>query len=699
MAKTTTQKETAVAIQPERTHFLSMLVKNPNYFGNIPGSKLKPNFPLVKAVIYEELTCVGYNPYTGNMEATFAIKKSAGYSGNLCTNGSFECIKFYLDFHDGAGFIDQGNVSINVHDIAPAKDCKGNDIFPIIYSATLPKKTNKISFCENPLLPTLRAILSWNNCPPDNSPNWPPVWGSVMDCDVQLKPYFKFVIPDHIDFSKYLTLATSAPHLPVSEVAELSGIDLVALNPQPLPPKFAELVRNYQQLKIPASRFALKTVQSMIAEPASELTLMNKSILEDLKINVNAIIDQLAVPIPIDISKANVDYEELKCVGLDYNTESLVATVQIKKKSGYSGDLCHAGSDEYIAFWVDWDNSCQWQYIDTAILNVNDIQMKGDHLCYSVSLPLDATFHRKLCTNPNVIRVRGVLSWNIAPSTTNPDKLEIYGNRIDTHVQIKPGVIINPGDVIPLFNIIGGIDVAHVDDSSGLTRPGSFFAYNGISVPTGAPFDGVIVLNGPSFPGYRYKIKITNLGNGTFVYAANSFTVVGYLPYFPWVQYTTQAVDAQGFYPFLDPAKNTLNVLARFSPSTENKYRFDLEVDTIAGIFSKTIQMDKTYPDVQLQVDDGGDCTKYKKGDTITGHYYVYDEYINQWGFGTTWGGAATGNSNTPPLPGTPFAVGTLPNAYPCGAISLWAIDKAIINSQSVGHYKPISYNVCLQPK
>jgi hypothetical protein len=691
----TTKKETA--LPQERTHFQFMLAKNPNYFGNVTGSKLKANYKLIADVTYEQITCVGYNPYTNNMEATFSIKKSSGYSGDLCSAGSFECVRFYLDFHDGAGFIDQGIVSIKVHDIPPGKDCKGSSIFPITYVATLPKKTNKISYCDKPLLPTLRAILSWNNCPPADAPDWKPVWGSVKDCDVQMKPYIKFIIPEAVDFSKYLTLATSSPNLSVMEVTEISGVNLSELNPQPLPPKISELARSYEKLKIPASRFAFSMVNDLVNDPASEFSLMNKSMLEALKINVNSIIDQLGKVIAIDTSKANVDYEELTCVGLDYNSESLVATICIKKQAGYSGNLCTPGSNEYVAFWIDWDGTCQWEYINTVQLPVHDIAMKGDCLCYTVTLPLDATFHRKLCANPNVIRVRGVLSWNMAPSTSNPDQLNYYGNRVDAHVQIKPGIVINPGQVIPLFNIIGGIDADHVDDITGLTKPGAFFAYNGSGVPTGAPFDGIIVLNGPSFPGYRYKIRITNLNDGTFVYTANSFTVVGYLPYSPWVQFTVQSVDGQGYYPFLDPAKNTLNVLARFSPTTQDQYRVDMEVDTIPGVFSKTIQMDKTYPVVNLQIDDNGDCTHYKKGDTITGHYYVYDKYILQWHFGCTYGGNASGTVNTPALPGTPFSIATNAGSYPCGSFSLWATDKAIINSQSVGHPVSTSYNVCLK--
>lgn len=687
-------------VKPERSHFTHMLAKNPNYFGNIADSKLKPIMQLISDTGYEQLTCVGYNPDTAEMKATFSIKRSTGYSGNLCQLGSFEYVRFYLDFHDGAGFIDQGSIAVNVHDIPNHKDCKGQYILPIQYVATLKKKTHKFSKCSSPLLPTLRAILSWSVDPPAGSPNWLPVWGGRMDCDVQLKPFFIFN-PEIFDFdlSNYFEIAKASPNLTTKQLQEVTGIDIDQIVPVSANLSLKDLIQKYDRLKIPPIRTVYKKIHNMINYPTTEISLLDQSLLGQLNIDFSSLIDQIIV-LPIDTSKANVDYEELECVGLDYATESLVATLKIKKESGYIGDLCDPGSKEYIAFWVDWDDNCVWEYVDTVELKVHDIEMKGDHLCYSVSLPLDATFHRKLCTKPNVIRVRGVLSWNVPPSKTNPNKLEYYGNRVDSHVQIKPGKVLNPGAVIPIFDIIGGIDVDHVSDSTGLTTPGAFFAYNGVGVPTGAPFGGIIVLNGPSFPGYRYRIKITNLIDGTFTYASDSFTVVGHLLSAPWVQYTTQTPDAAGYYPFLDSTKNTLNVLARFNPGTEDKFLIEMEVDTIPGFFSKTIQMDNTAPVIQLQIDDDGDCTHYSKGDTINGTFYVYDKNLYYWSFGSTWGTGnadSAGTTNTPALPGNSFSIPTGANAYPCGNISLYAVDKAIINSQSVGHYTYASYNVCLK--
>ncbi|MEM7108066.1 MAG: hypothetical protein AAF519_07555 [Bacteroidota bacterium] len=697
--KNVSKKESSapIAIQSERLNFKSMLAKNLNYFGNVPDCDLQPVVQLVGNTSYEGLDCIGYNPDTENMEATFSIKRSSGYGGNLCGNGSFEYVRFYLDFNDGAGFIDQGVTRVNVHDIPDAKDCENQSIFPLNYVATLKKKTSKFSFCSAPILPTLRAILSWNNEPPQDSPNWQPVWGDVADCEIQLKPFF-FKFPDQpvlqYELSKYLELAVTAPDLSAQQISEISGIDIKGFNPQPEPPAFPELVAKSLKLKIPESRFAFSAIQEMTDEPESESSAFTAKTLENAKINISELIDTFNNFEVLDNSKANVNYEELECLGLNYHTESLVATIKIKENLGYGGNLCEDGSKEYVAFWIDWEDKCEWQYLDTVVLSVHDIDV-GDHLCYSVSLPLDAALFKKLCSNPNVVRVRGVLSWNRRPSTTDPNKLEFYGNRIDTHVQIKPGVPVD--GVAPLFTIIGGIDVDHVSDIDGLTRSGAFFAFNGNGVPSAAPFGGKIVLNGPSFPGHRYRIKVTNLSDGTVSYPQDSFTVVGHLTSAPWVQYSNQGVGTDGYYPFLPHSKNTLNVLSRFTPGNNDLLQVEIEVKGMAGSFGKVIQMDNIKPDIQLQINDGGDCTHYKKGDTITGHFYVFDKHIYRWGLGNTWTGAINGNSNTPPLPGSPFSIPTQPDAHPCGSISLKAEDKTIVDSQSVGFEVSERYNVCLQ--
>src|SRR5205807_1476283 len=130
----------------------------------------------------------------------------------------------------------------------------------------------------------------------------------------------------------------------------------------------------------------------------------------------------------------NTSYEQLNCVGLDNNSfpERLVATFQVKKPVGYSGTLCQPGSREYVAFWVDWDNTCKWSYVGTSAVTVHDIPaIPAGGLSYSAILPVDLTHHRRDCQQPKVLRVRAVLAWGSPPSTTNPEAVPYWGNRRD----------------------------------------------------------------------------------------------------------------------------------------------------------------------------------------------------------------------------------------------------------------------------
>src|SRR5262249_61033405 len=82
------------------------LLANPNYFGTIPGSPLKPVFELSDDTTWEQVTCVGYNPVLSQLEAVVSIKLPLGYSGDLCTPGSAENVRFFGDF--GSGPPDRG---------------------------------------------------------------------------------------------------------------------------------------------------------------------------------------------------------------------------------------------------------------------------------------------------------------------------------------------------------------------------------------------------------------------------------------------------------------------------------------------------------------------------------------------------------------------------------------------------------------
>jgi len=109
MAKINNQNLALPKGHAERLQFPKLIAKNPNYFGNFPEVKLPPVLQLSNDTVFEELTCVGYNPDRGLLEAVIHVKESSGYSGNDCTPGSFEYIRFFVD--TGGGFADAGLVA------------------------------------------------------------------------------------------------------------------------------------------------------------------------------------------------------------------------------------------------------------------------------------------------------------------------------------------------------------------------------------------------------------------------------------------------------------------------------------------------------------------------------------------------------------------------------------------------------------
>src|ERR1039457_2845833 len=181
------QKE--LVLPKERVEFKKLLALNPNYFGNLKGSSFKPVKEIIGNTTYEKVSCLGFNPALNLLEATVLIKLPSGYNGTLCTPGSTEYVRFYIDY--GSGWVDAGLSSFNAHDISNTLDCAKKLDKPLAYVVTLSLDPHR-DICKRPVLPKVRAILSWQTMPPAGLPDWPPIWGNVLDQHIQIKPRFPF---------------------------------------------------------------------------------------------------------------------------------------------------------------------------------------------------------------------------------------------------------------------------------------------------------------------------------------------------------------------------------------------------------------------------------------------------------------------------------------------------------------------------
>ncbi|MBI1224992.1 MAG: hypothetical protein GC192_07115 [Bacteroidetes bacterium] len=694
------------AFAKERQNALHLLATNPNHFGTLASSKLKAVQLVSYNTYYEELTCVGYNPDLNELFATIAIKRDSGYSGSLCTHGSREYVRFCVNY--GTGWEDQGMVALNVHDIPTGKDCANQSEKPLSYVVSIPLKNAKRRFCSTEVLPLVRATLSWGIPIPAGDCDYKPIWGDREECRIQLKPWL-FLLPIK-DFEldtfipSFLEIAKSAPQLTVTQVTELanegatSPSSLAAYDAEPLSlSALAELYGKRKGAEVEPLRFGLHAIQPILSQPES---LANLNILTNQLPNIN----WAGIFETFNKTKANVNYEELECLGLDYNLERLTATFKIKKSGGYSGDLCKKGSMEHVAFWADWDNDCKWTYLDMVSVNVHDLEKVDKGVCYTAVLPVNLDRFRQPCSKPKIVRLRAVLSWQTLPSTTDPNELETYGNRIDTHIQIKPGKTPTIADPNSWVDIIGGIYQDHIS-AAGLTTAAAFFANNGLkpdNLGRPCPFTGRINMQGPSLIGHKYRVQVRRLGTVGWTDVVEPIPVRTYIGSGIFI-YTYNHPDAAGYFNYLDP--NTTNrVLALWdAPSNPNnlasgssaQWEMKFDILGVAGNFTKVVQLNAVRPDAEIVIDGlggpgTGTCKDFKPGDKMTGHFVARSNYMGNYSLGTSVPGASitpsAGNSNTAVSPGDAWAM-TLPAGTPkCGYyVAVNIGDRTIINSSHTG--------------
>ena len=540
----------------DRIQFKSLLLQNPNYFGNIPDSKYKPIKVIKNDTRYEELTCIAFNPDLNLIEATIAIKRPLGYGGGLCYTGSYEFVRFFIDY--GNGWVDEGISSVNIHDIPNKKDCAQQNDKPLNYVVSLqidPKKRR----CTYPYLPKVHAVLSWNVHPPVTV-GIPPVWGNSIECNIQIKPR-KPIILDIFNDAKIkipsdYEAASDIP-IPIPDPPPLTLFDLNKLY------QVKSSVENKnskaEQTKVESHRFGFSVLKSMLMSNTFEEKMITNYAQDWKSFGIDL---QKAVSI-LEKTKANVDYEEIECVGLNYDKDMLSASFKIKRPYGYLGSLCKQGSFEHIAFWVDWNNECKWTYLGTVSVNVHDLEdvepkFPPGGVCYCAILPVSLDSIVESCEIPKIARIRAILSWNEMPSAVDPDDLKHWGNRIDTHVQVRPRISIPPGDHIPFIQSVGRMAVCKIDQATGLASGdsiGSIFHVNE------SPFGGKIEIAGilvppihylPGSPRLKYRVSVRKGNAGSWQVLNNSFWVtihewVGPIP----IMYSKEQVAPDGWFDYL----------------------------------------------------------------------------------------------------------------------------------------------------
>jgi hypothetical protein len=710
----------------ERAQFRALIVANPNYFGNLKGSPFKPVLNIQGNTFYEEIGCVGFQPQFNRLEAVVFVKQPSGYGGDICSDGTREYVRFYLSLDNGATWLDQGLTSFATYDI-PADQ-------RLEYAVTLPIKPPR-KFCFNSNQALVRAILSWNTPPPPNQPNHIPVWGNVHNTHIQIEPLRLFKIVDLFNEVKFKTPPQLEAVLDLEQTIETA------------PPKalnITELQALYKGKDVEPHRFALAEVQKLISSPAANVSLMSPDFTGILPgIDLGSIVGKL---FPVD---GDTRYEELECVGYDPNNSTLVGTIRVKLPNGYSGGLCTSGSKEFVTFWADLNNNGTFETcLGTTSVTVYDVpNIPKEGLEYAVFLPVNFDALRQPCRDgAKLVRIRAILSWQVAPPCNNPNYKPVWGNREETLIHIPRGRRVE--GTVPFLSAVGNIPESEID--------GAGLAQNAVALQTGAafddaPFGGRITIGGhisnPS-PGLKYRIMRKTHGAPDISYVPMTLEpdpLVLTLNTFDglnWHQNTNYQVhaDGQGYYPFEDYSsnhsiENQLMMVWHSTPG-EDGHTYDLRIDlSVDGIPAHdlhsnvvTVLVDNTAPTALLDIDlpAGGvdDCADYDLGATITGHYTATDIHFNSFSFVIRPGGPANGNLPDPPagsrgvipapglsliadpgIAGGGYSLNTNgahghPAMRACGySLTLQVWDRTNVNSGQTNNYNEASVGFCLRQK
>jgi hypothetical protein len=729
----------------ERAQFLALLAKNPNYFGNLKFSPFVPVKEMAGNTSYEELICIGYNPPLERLEAVVHIKREYGFSGDICSAGSPEYVRFYVDWKNDGHWVDVGMKSFTAYDIPGDK--------PLEYDVTLPLSPDK-KHCTIENLPKVRAILSWNASPPPDDPDHVPPWGNVRDATIQIQD-FQF-----LPIGKLLEMAK--PGLPDDLLATLDLAQPVALL-EPQDASLAELTAMYKGKAVPAHRFGFTKIQQLLAKPSMIGELAKPgftSVFKELGLDVAELIDNLLA------TDGDMRYEELKCVGFNPTESALVGVITVKLPYGYSGDLCKKGSYQYVAFW-EWDEiEATWLYLGTSAVNVHDLKsIPNAGVQYSVFLPVDFIHRRRPCRKgASVVRIRAILSWQTPPPPSDPNWRPTWGNREETHIHIKPGPHIGPSDQIPYFENIGNMAVCDIKQTSGLATGvgvGAAFPANE------SPFGGTVTITGfitnppdvmEGAAPLRYKVFVrpyepmkTDLEN-PWQPLANTFTVsvTEQIDANPPVQSDReQKIDADGYYTYLEDLNEPKwryvadRVLAKWVTGAPMSGRWELRLeakkpdgtvvpggaiictdgstrsivrvrlDNAAPFADITITGYKRDPDPLIHPAE--ECGKFMIGDIIYGKYTVTDEHFRVLSLSVHPDPNPSLPEATKPKPNplglTSYAAGVPTGGVvghdwqldtkqmrACGyTVQLWTADRTIVNSGSIGWENGDYTGFCLE--
>jgi len=450
-----------IQLPTERKQFKNLVLSNPNYFGTFPKLGGKVVKALNGNTTYEQLACLGLNQGSDLLEGVINIKQHSGYGTDGCGAGTTEYVRFFVQ--DGSGWHDLGVSSVQVYDLGGP--------LPLSYSISV-NFSETMKFCSTENIVHVRAILSWEWEPTAGDPAFIPVWGNVVNAEVQVAPLLLYEV------SIAELIAQKSISVDPDVLKDLdTGQSLPVSPPKPL--SYGELKALYGNGEVPSHRFGFELATQVSKAPINQALVQISLAGEELA----------AILAALEKSSGDTTYEQLTCAGYNPQTRELEGVIQVKQSSGYSGGLCTSGSTEYVSFYAFFGGA--WNPLGTAQVQVYDLQAASPESPISYAVFRFSNLTSMPCEELAGVPLRAILSWSTP--ATGPNFVPVWGNVLNTTVQ--PQIAAGVSEGMRLMRI-GQVTVANIDNTTGLAVVDPLFApafppglgYVGGDCPSGSPW-------------------------------------------------------------------------------------------------------------------------------------------------------------------------------------------------------------------
>lgn len=127
-------------------------------------------------------------------------------------------------------------------------------------------------------------------------------------------------------------------------------------------------------------------------------------------------------------------YESISCLIYDSTTDELCAAIDVKQPTGYSSEILVRGSEEWVRFYLSYDEGSKWHDLGMRSVTVTDTQ-RPRTLEYQVRLHISAGVEHL----PGTIqpKIRAILSWSTPPPAGEPGWKPVWGHVAESDVPME----------------------------------------------------------------------------------------------------------------------------------------------------------------------------------------------------------------------------------------------------------------------